>query len=612
MPTPLLSICRLMPPAALCLALLPTIALGTETDEPRPERHLHVLFDPVVRQVQRQNVGVYGPHPDMALEFQWEPQAGNWPGVTDTGLADGPGRIVWRVPGTADYDPRAAHHWYQGTLSAGRFHGVGSLHYRDGSYYQGTWVDGALAGPGVHLDASGNRYEGGFVNGQRSGEGVLRGRDGSVLTGAFEGGERHGPGTLKLPGVAEFAVVFERDRMVDSARPDILPDATLKGLLRAQSGGDAGKTRMSVVIDQRTTADQYMQYTHFVDGDEVLIYPSDPEMQAAWEGNGKISMPYIIGETSDSDWDETHAFALIDLATTDQSRVKLDALDLAVVQSVPHLRPLLDVEGHAGCVGFRPSFNFRNFGWGQVENAVARVRFRNPNSYDYENPDAARPGTTWFEVPVGGFEDGTDVSVRDVLIAAGVDVGALENRRFTCPGVDQLDTCRAEAIASVDMGALTGFVDGWAGVTTDMEGELTYQWTDAFGTRHTEVETFENEIMLSAIETPTSLAECGGAGAYSTEAPTFIDVELPATGQNYRIGLPQRGNPNISSLIQGVKLSSDRSSMHLLQAEARFADGSIRTTAPVRLFFFRPRMSRFQSQMTPSACYLDPDAFGGC
>ena len=573
---------------------------------------LHVIYDPQSREVVRRMVRVVDPHPEMALEFSWEPSAGNWPGVTPEGFANGEGRISWRVPGVANYDKRAVHHVYEGSLSAGRFHGEGQLSYRDGSFYAGIWQNGVLQGQGVHLDAQGNRYEGQFMNGVAQGKGVYRAAAGWTYTGAFNAGLRDGEGTVVEPGGLTYDVVVAAGEEVSSTRPLVYVDNRLAGMLPAQSGGDAGKTDFSVMVDPRLRASQEVIYTHIVQDGEVLIVPSDERWRLAWNGSSKVGSFFDYAMMDASAWSKNRAHAQFRLATTDGSRARLKSLDLAVEYSLPHLRPVLAVQDHHGCVGFRPSFNFLNYGWGQVENATARVGFRNPDDVEWDQRHTTPPKTKWYEVPVGTFDEGVDVYVRNALIDAGVDVTRLESSRFTCPNAEMLDGCRQRIIAGLNFGDLQGQVSGWASLQTDMIGELSYDWTDAFGQVNHEVQTFVGSINLGYIEVPGGLAECGDGGAFATQAPQYVDVDLPYDGKDYRINIPFRGNPNITTMISGLKFFSERSSMHKMQMEATFADGSIRKSAPVRLFFLHNRQPGFVSKTAPATCVLPTETEPSC
>ncbi|SER06042.1 MORN repeat-containing protein [Thalassovita taeanensis] len=580
-----------------------------------PSARLQVIFNPETREVSRRMVRLFGPHPEMTLDFHWQPATGNWPGVTPEGLADGAGVVSWRLPGAASYDPKNWHHRYEGALRAGRFDGAGVLRYRDGSRYEGVWAAGLLQGAGTFRDAEGNVYEGAFVAGRAEGQGILRSREGWIYEGGFVAGLRDGAGRMTEPGGLRYDVVMQRGTEVSSTRPLAFVDETLAGVLPAQSGGGAaGRTRLSAVIDQRITQEQSIQYEQYVDSGTMLIYPQDPELQKIWNGKNDDARLFMFQEFTDTDWDDTGAFVQLDLATEDGSRVRLSSLDLAVEASVPHLLPALHVDTHMGCVGFRPSFDFRNFGWGSVENATARVRFLNPDTYDYEAPEGDRAATRWFDLPVGTFDQGVDVDLRGLLAGAGVDVAALEKARFSCSSASEIEQCGQDAVRSLlRMGALQGFVAASYGtITTELQGELSYTWTDAAGLSRAAVQPFGTPISLAVIEVRGGLAECGAGGAWSAEAPQYTDVELHPAGEQYRVNIPVRGNPNISRLLAGVKLHSARSAMHVMRAEAQFSDGSIRKSPLMKLFFLRPRIPTFVSQTAPESCYLGPEVLGSC
>jgi hypothetical protein len=594
------------------LAVSGSAVMAGTGQAPGLQQKLHVIYDPISREVTRRMVSVVDPHPEMGLEFTWEPAAGNWPGVSPEGLAHGAGRLSWRVPGAASYDPRSTHHAYEGSLKDGRFHGQGTLSYRDGSFYTGSWTNGALQGQGTHLDALGNRYEGAFVDGQPHGQGIYRAAEGWTYTGPFNNGQRNGTGEVVEPGGLTYEVVMDMGAQVSSTRPVVFADNRLAGVLPAQSGGSAGNVDISVMVDPRMSNGQEVGYTHIVQNGEVLIVPNSDLWRDAWNGADQIESFFAYAMMGDAEWEKNRAHTQFRLKTKDGKRERLKSLDLAVEYSVPHLRPVLAVQTHHGCVGFRPSFNFLNYGWGEVQNATARVGFRNPDNVPWEARHTQPPNTDWFDVPVGNFDEGVDVFVRNALIEAGADVTALESRRFTCPNAEMLDGCRERYIKELDMGQLNGLLTGWAHIQTDMIGELSYDWTDAFGTVHHEKQTFVGIINLAYIEVPGGLAECGDGGAFATQAPQYVDVDLPYDGQGYRINIPFRGNPNITSMISGLKFFSERSSMHQMQLEASFADGSIRKSAPVRLFFLHTRQPGFSSGAAPAVCTLPPETAASC
>jgi hypothetical protein len=573
-------------------------------------RKVQVVYDPVSRSVSRVSVGVVDPQPQLALGFLWEPDAGNWPGVDAEGLATGPGTLTWLVPGAASYDPRAVHDRWVGGMAAGAYDGAGVLTRRDGSRWQGTWRAGLIEGEGSWRDADGNLYEGTFRAGLPEGHGTLRSREGWIYEGGFQAGQRHGAGRITLPGGQVYEVVMERGAEISSTRPAEIADSTLGGLLRAQGGGDAGKVGISVVVEPRITSQQSVQYENYLGADAIEVYaadPSDPALTAIWNGGNEPTLPFSFFDSTRQDWLETRAFLSIEAATADGSKVKFDKLRLAVASSMPHLRPMLNAVSHYGCIGTRPDFHFENYGWGPVANPRLRVRFAGPDEGEAALKLADRPSTRWFDVPVAGFDQGGDVDLTGALTAAGVDLATLSGNRFTCPTREMEETCAANLRASVSFGEVDEFLSGYLGLSVTAIAELTYDWTDAAGRRATLTETYAPTISLARIEVPDLMAEMGAGGPYAAQAPQFQEIKLQDSAADYAIDLPIRGNPTTARVTAGVQLWAERSSIHQMTVEASFADGSIRRSKPIWLFYLSPRKPEFTSGIRTGACYLSTD-----
>ena len=267
----------------------------------------------------------------------------------------------------------------------GRPHGQGRLEERSGEILEGTFRDGILDGNGSRIAADGSRYEGAFRAGIPFGEGRLTLRTGEIYVGGFASGKRHGHGRTTLPGGTSYESEWAMGVELGSRR-NMVADATLGGLLKAQSGGgDAGKVEIGIQIDQRMTQESDMRYTQFVGEEAIELYPEDEDMNKAWRGDGEVSTNeyYVTG----IDWENVPAFVAVDLHTADKSRVKLDGLELKVKDSIAYRKPMLTLANHIGCVGFRPSFSLKNHGWGDPRNVQLSVQFTG------ETPDeAARRG----------------------------------------------------------------------------------------------------------------------------------------------------------------------------------------------------------------------------
>jgi hypothetical protein len=589
--------------AAAALGLC-TAALAAEPGSPVHAERLQVIYDAATRSVSRVTVKVVDPNPGLGLDFVWEPGQGNWPGIDQaTGLASGPGKLVWRVRGSANYDPATIFSTYEGEMLAGAPHGKGRLARRDGSVEEGTFAGGLLHGEGMRRETDGSRYEGSFAAGRYEGRGRLALRDGTIYEGPFRAGLRHGEGTTRLVGGTKYISQWRDGIELGGSRPDALADLTVGGLLKAQAGGgDAGKVEMSVSIDQRITDQQEVQFQHLVRDEDIAIYPVSQEMNDAWNGGGTITSAV---DHFTVDTDKIFAFVQVGMETTDGSRVRLEDMRLDVAWSDAYRKPMLSLQPHIGCVGFRPSFNFLNFGWGAVQNPRMTVRFTSPEREGEFSPD--------YPVSLEGFDEGGDVSLLGALQQAGVDTAALETERFTCPSYDQLGICRAQVFNKIDFGEIANFVTGDEIIETTATGEMEYEYTDDRGTVHPVTESFRVPITLTVVEVPEVVAECGDGGAMAADALRYIDVPLPVGKENYSIDLPVRGNKNVKDYFARLKISSEMSSLHSVTPVINFADGSSRRSKPLTLFYYKPKpWPDFFSKIEPGQCYLQPGIGGSC
>ena len=73
------------------------------------------------------------------------------------------------------------------------------------------------------------------------------------------------------------------------------------------------------------------------------------------------------------------------------------------------------------------------------------------------------------------------------------------------------------------------------------------------------------------------------------------------------VSLPLRGNPNAARFEARARLWTERSSYHALHVEARFADGSVRSSLPMTLFYLSPRKPDYQPGYPTGACFVNGD-----
>ena len=388
----------------------------------------------------------------------------------------------------------------------------------------------------------------------------------------------------------------------------------------------ADRTTLAMTTDARIEAEQewMMPYTFWSDGIRIEIHPGRQEFVDLWNGNLRIDDMWFVGDDLIG-WNDTFAALRVDVQTTDGSRVELREVALEVQESMPYLRPMLRLERHLGCTGFRPTFQFENLGWGPVEDPSLTVRFVDEAAFMADWPDPSfenLPGTEAVSLDLESFDIGSDVDLRPALSALGVDLVALERAYFDCSAHDVSADCLPAVLDAADFGQLAPFVQATAVPYADSPdvafqgaflytalayGVLEYRWTDASGWTFDEQQTFEVMISLAVSERrPYRQAEGGMGSAFPVMAPDFVDAELPVDGASFRIATRPRGNPGVSSFAGLFRLYSAASSIHDFTAVAVFGDGSERRSLPATFYFLKPRLERFASQATPAECVMPP------
>lgn len=563
---------------------------------------VQVIHDAASGTVERVRLKAWSAEPVAALEFVFEPEPGSgFDAAAGDGAITGRGKLVWRVRGSASYDRRTIHSVYIGALVDGRPHGQGRLEKRSGEVLEGEWAAGRLNGQGVVVEADGTRTEARFVDGRAEGEGRQVKPDGSIYRGAFRAGLRDGEATVRLPGGTTYASQWRAGVEISGRRPDVLADAMIGGLLRAQAGGgDAGKTELSVSVDQRMTRQADMKYAYDVYDDFIEIYPADTAMVDAWLGKAEIA-PYSYGAAFGYiDWEDAPSFLEVEMKTTDNSRVGVEAFELRFEDSQVYRKPFLSIYEHRGCVGFRPDFSLVNNGWGPARGGRLSVEFVNQ-----DDPDQVSRS---FELALDDVDVGIEVSLRSVLDQAGVDTAVLERARFTCASEQELPQCRRRVLDAADFGEIEPLLSGTYVVGVGYRGEFTYSWTDDRGNSYEMTEPVEGELQLAAIETEVNVAEHGAGWGDPPAALRYQEVRLPSDAQDYTVDLALRGNRKVSDLTARLKVYAETNSIHRFSAVATFADGSMRQSKPVHYYHVRPRDPTYVP-VEPDNCYLDDAVF---
>ncbi len=588
---------------ALILATLSAVLVANAANaaETLVRDRVQVFFDPDRGEAVRRVVRVVDPDPALGLEFEWTPAAAGTDTIGSDGLVTGEGRLVWYRKGAAAYDRKAVHSTYSGTLRAGLPEGRGLYRTSDGLRLEGTFRAGLLHGTGLRVQPDGVRYEGGFIDGEPEGEGRMIWPTGAVHAGHFAKGRPDGAGRLTRANGETFDSVWSGG-VETGPRIAVAMSDKAGGRVSVQqaSGGDAARMDMGFNLDMRLNGEAEMRYQQLVRDEDVAIYPEEAEINDAWNGTREINEADWIYTTVD--YSDAPSFVELNLASNDGGKAKIETLKLEVATSETVLKPFLSIEAHRGCTGFRPDFNFLNFGWGKAENVKLNFVFA-----DEEGSTHSSART----LDVGTFDEGVDVSVNDVLAAAGVDTNALATQRFRCASADELPACRAKVLRDVAFGDVAPTIWGEDRLTTTMSGTADYTWTDSNGQSWNVSEPFKVDIALARIEYPAELAECGGGFGGSPEAIRYIDLALPLDRKDYAIDIPVRGNKTLKAYTARLKMHADKTSYHSMRGVATFADGSVLQSKPLSFYFFKPREKAFTSGATPSACYL-PDEADAC
>ncbi len=85
---------------------------------------------------------------------------------------------------------------YNGSFVNGKFHGIGTIRYADGTKYQGEWFEGKMKGRGTFTSPEGDTYIGEMEDNTFNGEGTLTKATGDIYTGFWIDGSLNGQGSL--------------------------------------------------------------------------------------------------------------------------------------------------------------------------------------------------------------------------------------------------------------------------------------------------------------------------------------------------------------------------------------------------------------------------------
>jgi hypothetical protein len=574
----------------------------------------------------RKSFRVWDPHPELNLDFLWEPDPTAIPEKTADDIVNGRGALTWHAKGAANYDRRFTYSVFKGVLKNGRPEGEGVLGVRDGLSYSGHWLNGEMHGRGVLRLPNGDKYEGDFIGGKMHGVGRYVAIEGAVFFGEFRNGLRHGIGKLTTAEGA-YRTVWRDGREVARQRiPNSSPAQAISGL---QPVAAAGGVKLKLSLDHKAAREHESLNPDIFNPRAKLSPPYDAEhgpgsiviglaskaRLAAWKSNAPISAGRTGPAYVESSWSFPPIFMRAEIQNQGSKPTEVKGAYLEIAESTLDATPYIELHdgNNAWCEGdgsYNGVLDFENLGWGEVRDA--RV------TYSLGNAKKRAPEMT---VPLGTFERSKQVSLEEHLQKLGVDVERLRKasttfRRDSAEDAEALDEhafkCDSRGDAAGEkaraacferekksglFGSLRDMVFRQKGdniVYVGLNGRIEYQWSDQAGRSSERVSTFSMFVPLMRYD-----VEMGEMGCRDMRAHPTDSAELSLDRQRYRIPLAAEDwkgsiGRNAQKQFQ-LSVKAAKSSHHVFQLVVELADGELKSL-PVDLLYFHPRPTERHEQ----------------
>ena len=573
----------------------------------------------------RKSFRVWDPHPELNLDFLWEPDPTASPEKTADDIVNGLGTLTWHAKGAANYDRRFTYSVFKGVLKNGRPDGEGVLGVRNGLSYTGHWVKGEKHGRGVLRLPNGDKYEGDFVAGKMHGVGRYVAIEGAVFLGEFRNGLRHGIGKLTTADGA-YRTVWRDGREVARQRiPNSAPAQAISGL---QPVAAAGGVKLKLSLDLKaahehesfnpdisnTGAKPSPAYDAEHRPGSIVIGLASKARLAAWKSNAPISSGRTGPAYVENSWSFPPVFLKAEIQNQGSKPTEVKAAYLEIAESTLDPTPYIELHGgdNAWCEAdgsYNGVLNFDNLGWGEVRDA--RVTYSLGN---------AKKRTQEVIVPLGTFERSKQISLEEHLQKLGIDVERLRKasttfRRdsaedaedlnahaFKCEyDGDNAEKARAACFEREKKSGLFGSLRDMVFrqkndniVYVGLNGRIEYQWSDQTGRGSGRVSTFSIFVPLMRYD-----LEMGEMGCADMRAQPTDSAELSLDRQRYRIPLAAEDwkgsiGRNAQKQFQ-LSVKAPKSSRHVFQLVVELADGELKSL-PVDLLYFHPRPSESQEK----------------
>jgi hypothetical protein len=577
----------------------------------------------------RKSFRVWDPHPELNLDFLWEPDPTTVAEKTSDDVVNGRGALTWHAKGAANYDRRFTYSVFKGVLKNGRPEGEGVLGVRNGLSYTGHWVNGEMHGHGVLRLPNGDKYEGDFVAGKMHGIGRHVAIEGTIFLGEFRNGLRHGIGKLTTAEGA-YRTVWRDGREVARQRiPNSSPAQAISGL---QPVAAASGVKLKLSLDQKAAREHESlnpdisnagakpapTYDAEHKPGSIVIGLASKTRLAAWKSNapiasGRAGPPYVKNS-----WSFPPVFLKAEIQNQGSKPTEVKGAYLEVAESTLDPTPYLELDGgdNGWCEGdgsYDGVLNFDNLGWGEVRDA--RVTY---------SLGSAKKRTQEVVVPLGTFERTKQISLEEHLQKLGVDVERLRKasttfRRDSAEDAEDLNEHAFKCEYKYDGGGAAAEKaraacferekkSGLFGSLRDMvfrqkndnviyvglNGRIEYQWSDRAGKSSARVSTFSLFFPLMRYDIEMGEMGCPDMRAHPTDS-----VELSVDRQHYRIPLSAEDwkgsiGRNAQKQFQ-FSVATKKSSRHVFQLVVELTDGELKSL-PIDLLYFDPRPSQIQEQ----------------
>jgi hypothetical protein len=389
-------------------------------------------------------------------------------------------------------------------------------------------------------------------------------------TGGVATSKAVGPGHWTIP---EAAV----DRAA-STRPEI------------RLAQDNSKVGIKVVIDSKKNRDWVKkddQFASFVyeaitDGGTTKIQPASKHLMGVWKGNATIQEQRFAGPNDlESPGQFGPVFIVAEIRNDGTRPIQVTSAYLDVAESATDYQPYLEIGGigrvecHEG--KYAPEFDLANYGWGPVQDGKLVFSFGSKTAKSSK-----------YTASFGTFDERTTATVDGAVREAGADVTKLGDA-FKCASKSQVPACLARLKGTGVLGTLSNYVYPQENrVLTLVEGNIEYDWVDYRKERQHRSSPF-------VIDIPILFFDVGGGPECGAPGPVDRDdkpIQLSLDRQNYRLPLSFRGQVGSRQVTRlGLTLAAEKASHHVLKLVLSLADGTVISSGPVDITYFKPRMS---------------------